>query len=882
MAQVFHLFLLAFLGVVAIGPWPAFAQAAWHVATNGSDALNDGLSWEEPFLTIGKAVSSASAVTVEEILVSNGTYEVNVEISVSKPVTITGVNGWTNTIVKGNAAFPGITNRCFNINHTSAVLQGLTITNGGWLLDSSAARGGGIYMINGTVRECLITGNSAYQGGGIYMAGGGSWRYSLMTNCMIRGNICSNSGSASGGAGVSLRAGTLTDCLIMQNTDLGPQCKGGGVVVYCDSAADIWSMANCNVISNQGFDGAGLYYYSILTNPIENCHFDMNTARRYGGGINTYVFSKLVLSGGSVNSNDSWYYYGAGIMSYGNLTASNTSISYNILTNASGSAAIDCQGEETVLDNCDINYNRTTSLPVVRVNYGTIFMRGSNLTVRNSRLLGNEVINSNNCSGGAIYSLYNRGMVLIENCIIKSNIASCGSAAANSSGGGIYISSNAVIRNCEISANKAALPADGAANWGLGGGIFVANTNNANIIESCTIVSNYAQDRGPGIYLAGSGQDVVRNCVVQSNYSAASSTNWYIADDARRAFVSFTCTPEIMAGAGNTTADPQFIDFAGGNYRLNASSPCINIGANQPWMTGATDLDGAARIQQEIADMGSYESGYALMELGPLQFTNTVMRGSTTNIAVSMVNTSSEFQIFWQSTITSGWIVCASAGGPVDARDTNAIVVTNSSIGLSPGTHSGRMYFAAPTNFPPIMLSTAVDMTLHVAEFARNPTQVVATVRQFANTNKTLTIWNSGAGDIPYRLYTNTSWLAAEPSSGVLTGNTEQVISVSFTNTALPLGVYYGALTLVPGISGEPFEVNVELTVTTGPRMTMTPLSLARTVMVGQSPEGQQLYISNVSTSEAINCRVDWDQNWLSVSPSNSIVLMPGATSALA
>ena len=173
-------------------------------------------------------------------------------------------------------------------------------------------------------------------------------------------------------------------------------------------------------------------------------------------------------------------------------------------------------------------------------------------------------------------------------------------------------------------------------------------------------------------------------------------------------------------------------------------------------------------------------------------------------------------------------------------------------------------------------------MVLHVAEFARNPTQVVATVRQFANTNRTLTIWNSGSGDIPYRLYTNTSWLAAEPSSGVLTGSTAQAISVTFTNTALPLGVYYGALTLVPGISGEPFEVNVELTVTTGPRMTMTPLSLARTVMVGQSPEGQSLYLSNASTSEVINCRVDWDQSWLSVSPSNSIILMPGATSALA
>ena len=588
------------------------SRAAWHVATNGADAGNDGLSWDQPLLTISNAVAKASAAALDTILVSNGTYDISYEISVAKPVTITGLNGRTNTIVRANAAFPDITNRCFYLNHTSAVLQELTITNGGWIKDvqSDLYRGGGIMLQNGTVRECLITGNSAFQGGGVFMKGGGSWRYSMVSNCVIQGNICSNSGSASGGGGVSLRAGILKDCLVMNNTDLGPICNGGGVVVYCDQPSDVWSMSGCSIISNVAHgSGGGCYYYSILTNPVIDCHFDMNKANTYGGGIRMGAF--LILSGGSVNSNTIGSYYGAGISAPAGLTASNISLSYNYLTNAWGGAGIDFSGTEAVFDNCEISYNRTACLPAIRSGQygGGMYFRGSNLTVRNSRFTGNTIVNSNAVTGGAIYSPNNKGAVLIENCLIRSNAITAGNSGAYCRGGGLFISSNAVIRNCEISANEAALKADALSN-AQGGGIYVANANCANAIESCTIANNYSQDLGPGIYLTGNGQDIVRNCIVQSNFNAATSTNWYFGDNSRRAFVSFTCTPEIMTGEGNTTADPQFIDFAAGNFGLNASSPCINTGTNRDWMAGAADLGGFSRLDKYSGrvDMGCYES----------------------------------------------------------------------------------------------------------------------------------------------------------------------------------------------------------------------------------------------------------------------------------
>ncbi|MFA7157823.1 MAG: choice-of-anchor Q domain-containing protein, partial [Kiritimatiellia bacterium] len=549
---------------------------------------------------------------------------------------------------------------------------------------------------------------------------------------------------------------------------------------------------------------------------------------------------------------------------------------------------------------------------------------------------------SSDRNGGGIYSP--NATTIISNCVIALNStvgngggayygACYNSVISNNAaydGGGAYYGA---FYNCTVITNRAR----------YGGGI-----ESAGIVSNCTISFNYASDNGGGVrqcrvlnstivsnragYGWGSVTCIMSNSVMIGNgatygayyncliinggmYGINSATVYrnltlvngsYFYTDVGYTNAPLNCiscyadnrvvatNSRGIAGAldnytnaayGNTTNDPMFVDTNAGNFRLSAGSPCINAGTNQDWMTNAVDLDGLPRILFGTVDMGSHEAAYAF-SYGPAAFTNTVMRGCATNMIVSLSNAIPEIPLCWGTTITSSWVSCPAGGDPVPASGSSALTLTNSSLGLSPGTYVSRMIVSALTNYPLAMegysQTGAVDMVLHVAEFARNPTQVVATVRQFANTNRTLTIWNSGSGDIPYRLYTNTSWLAAEPSSGVLTGNTEQAISVSFTNTALPLGVYYGALTLVPGISGEPFEVNVELTVTTGPRMTMTPLSLARTVMVGQSPEGQSLYLSNASTSEVINCRVDWDQSWLSVSPSNSIILMPGATSALA
>ncbi len=150
-------------------------------------------------------------------------------------------------------------------------------------------------------------------------------------------------------------------------------------------------------------------------------------------------------------------------------------------------------------------------------------------------------------------------------------------------------------------------------------------------MRNCLVYGNAATgtvSAGGGIYCAGDGGKYyvagvahLENCTVAHNLhqgirrstGAVSMTNCIVWGNATNVVGEITAATsdigdEGVAGEGCIHADPLFKNADRFDFRLRATSPCINKGANAVWMAGAFDLAGNPRIGGRTVDMGAYES----------------------------------------------------------------------------------------------------------------------------------------------------------------------------------------------------------------------------------------------------------------------------------
>ncbi len=217
--------------------------------------------------------------------------------------------------------------------------------------------------------------------------------------------------------------------------------------------------------------------------------------------------------------------------------------------------------------------------------------------VSNCLLLGNSA----HYGGGAYF--HDGGM--LSGCTLRGNVAKVA--------GGVCFSYGGVMKNCTLTGNNAQ-SGGGAFFWsgGLlsdsvgignlaqyGGGAYFFNGGTLN---NCTLSENVATVGGGGAYLPDNG--ALNNCILWGN----SSINGGNDVDIHQGVIRYTCASDgVSHGAdGCITNNPQFMDAAGGDFRLQSNSPCINWGDNSV-VSNATDLDGNPRIIEDVVDMGAYE-----------------------------------------------------------------------------------------------------------------------------------------------------------------------------------------------------------------------------------------------------------------------------------
>ena len=640
----------------------------WYVATNGTDAA-DGRSWATAMQTIQSAVDAAEYG--DRVWVSNGIHTAGGgvvaadsanRVAIDKPVTVTGVGGAGAVIIDGGgmrcvyatngavlsgltltggraetggAAYGGVLDHCVLQNNIAYGFGGATcaaVLNHCTLIDNWGAVGCAAY--SGSLSNCLIADNTGDAYAVLYECtlvnclvagnhndGGGAVQGCTLYNCTVAGNTTYED---TGGAYQS----TLYNCIVYGNSAGGSGSSNHLESTFFNSCTAPDPGGTGNITEDPEFkDADGGDYHLGLNSPCINAANNADVRGPLDLEGNPRILSDVVDMGAyefvrptqwfvATNGQDSadgtsWAAAKLTIQAAIDAAVSNDTVwvsngvyatggrtvAGSLLTNR---AAIDrpitvrsMNGPEVTI----IQGSGTNSGGYARCAYVGTQAALSGFTLTN----GVANLSGTNRYGGGVFITSGT----VEDCHISGNYAWRGA--------GVYIAGDGLLSHCRVVANSAGdtgggggicgeggqirncLVADNYAEWGSG--LIISNTT----LCSCLVCGNHSFG-GPGIVATNS---TIQNCIVYSNN--VSTNNMEI--QAGTTVVTFTCSPGL-SGSGNITNNPQFVDAAAGNYRLQAASPCIDAGDDRV-VSWDKDLDGNQRIAYGAVDMGAYEAQLA-------------------------------------------------------------------------------------------------------------------------------------------------------------------------------------------------------------------------------------------------------------------------------
>jgi hypothetical protein len=217
------------------------------------------------------------------------------------------------------------------------------------------------------------------------------------------------------------------------------------------------------------------------------------------------------------------------------------------------------------------------------------------------------------------------------------------------------------------------------------------------------------------------------------------------------------------------------------------------------------------------------------IEVSPASLSGELLQGETMTRTLTISN-NGEAALAYQLTREPGadWIQMEPTEGTVSPGGTHEIEVTLDATSSEPGEQSGwiRVSSNDPAQ-PQVDVPVTMDVLAAEPEIGVAPDALAETVVEGASVVRTLTISNTGIGDLTFHMGTEETasaqvldayWIVLEPTSGTVSAGGEQAIQVTLDAAGLPPDTYNAVIHVYSNDPLTPtLNVPVTLTVTEAP-----------------------------------------------------------------